>query len=68
MWKATCRACRWTVQSPDRQRAAFMFRVHHREMLKTPKNPVIVELRASEQPTGPHASTGLALDHGEITA
>lgn len=70
MWKASCRACRWTVENADRQRAAVMFRAHHREMLKilkAPKAPVIVELRVAERPAPPAASA-VALGHEEITA
>lgn len=67
MWKASCRACRWTVESPDRQRAAVMFRAHHREMLKAPKQPAIVELRPVERSAVPAVCSAPLGDEG-ITA
>ena len=70
MWKASCRACRWTVENADRQRAAVMFRAHHRDVLKTQKAqraPVIVELRVADRPAPPVAS-GVVLGQHEITA
>ena len=45
MWRAVCRACRYSVQNPDRQRASILFRGHYRAVLAAAPTAEIVDLR-----------------------